>query len=96
MRSGILSIAGALVASGLVVLAAGGDPAAALRVLVVGALGSGEALTYTLYYATSFIFAGLAVAVAFVLVLALEFASAASVNVTRSCGCENDFAVVRR
>ena len=65
MRSGLLSVVGALVASGLVVLAAGVDPAAALRVLVMGALGSGEALTYTLYYATSFIFAGLAVAVAF-------------------------------
>ena len=65
MRSALLSVAVALGASGLVVLAAGVDPAAALRVLALGALGSGEAVAYTLYYATSFLFAGLAVALAF-------------------------------
>ena len=65
MRGFALSVALALGASGLVALAAGVDPAAALRVLALGALGSGEALAYTLYYATSFIFAGLAVALAF-------------------------------
>ena len=35
------------------------------RLLVDGALGSPEAIGYTLYYATNFIFTGLAVAVAF-------------------------------
>ena len=65
MRGFGLSVAVALGASGLVVLAAGVDPLAALRVLALGAAGSGEALAYTLYYATSFIFAGLAVALAF-------------------------------
>ena len=37
----------------------------ALQLLVVGAFGSPEAIGYTLYYATNFIFTGLAVAVAF-------------------------------
>ena len=55
----------ALGVSALVIAAAGADPVAALRLLALGAFGSGEAVAYTLYYATSFIFAGLAVAVAF-------------------------------
>ncbi|MEI6558037.1 MAG: ABC transporter permease [Rhodospirillaceae bacterium] len=65
MRGGLISVGGALAASALVCLAAGADPVMALRLLALGAFGSGEALGYTLYYATSFIFAGLAVAVAF-------------------------------
>jgi simple sugar transport system permease protein len=43
----------------------GEHPGRALRLLVVGAFGDGEAIGYTLYYATSFVFTGLAVAVAF-------------------------------
>ena len=55
----------ALCLSGLVVLAVGENPIRALRLLVAGAFGGGEAIGYTLYYATSFVFTGLAVAVAF-------------------------------
>ena len=36
-----------------------------MRLLLFGAFGYGEAIGYTLFYATSFIFTGLAVAVAF-------------------------------
>jgi simple sugar transport system permease protein len=43
----------------------GENPLRALRLLATGAFGSGEAIGYTLYYATSFAFTGLAVAVAF-------------------------------
>ncbi|GAA0308536.1 ABC transporter permease [Rhodovulum strictum] len=51
--------------SALVILAIGEDPVAAVRMMVSGALGSTYAWGYTLYYATNFIFTGLAVAVAF-------------------------------
>jgi simple sugar transport system permease protein len=55
----------ALFVSGLVVLAIGEDPLLALSVMVKGAFVYKSALGYTLYYTTSFIFTGLAVAVAF-------------------------------
>jgi len=55
----------ALGAAGLVVLATGEDPVAAMRALVAGSLGSADSIGYTLYYATNMAFAGLAVAVAF-------------------------------
>ncbi len=55
----------ALIVSGLVVLAIGKDPIEAMRVLIVGATSSSYAIGFTLFYATSFIFTGLAVAVAF-------------------------------
>jgi simple sugar transport system permease protein len=55
----------ALVASGLVVLVVGESPLEAVRWLLIGAFGYEEALGYTLYYTTNFIFTGLAVAVAF-------------------------------
>ena len=54
----------ALVSAG-VLLAIGQSPMEALTVMVNGALGSSYAWGYTLYYATSFIFTGLAVTVAF-------------------------------
>jgi general nucleoside transport system permease protein len=57
-------IAGFLIA-GLVVLFIGQNPLSALAILVNGAFGSVNNVFYTLYYATSFIFTGLAVAVAF-------------------------------
>jgi simple sugar transport system permease protein len=60
-----VNLALALLVSALVVLLAGASPARALRLVAAGAFGSAEALGYTLYYATSFIFTGLAVAVAF-------------------------------
>ena len=55
----------ALLVAGLIVLAIGENPLAAVRVMLVGALGDSEGIGYTLYYATNFIFTGLAVAVAF-------------------------------
>ncbi|MCY4180304.1 MAG: ABC transporter permease [Litoreibacter sp.] len=55
----------AFLISGLVILAIGEDPIAALSLMVDGALGSSYGWGFTLYYATNFIFTGLAVAVAF-------------------------------
>lgn len=55
----------ALAVAGAVVALIGQSPLQALDVLVQGALGSARGIGYTLYYATSFIFTGLAVAVAF-------------------------------
>jgi len=50
--------------SALVILAIGEDPVAAVKLMVDGALGSSYGWGYTLYYATNFMFTGLAVAVA--------------------------------
>jgi simple sugar transport system permease protein len=50
--------------SGLVVWAIGENPFEALQLLLVGALGRGEGIGFTLFYTTSFIFTGLSVAVA--------------------------------
>jgi general nucleoside transport system permease protein len=61
----LLSIATAFVVGGLVVAAIGVSPWDATRTLITGSLGSGEALGFTLYYTTDFIFTGLAVALAF-------------------------------
>jgi simple sugar transport system permease protein len=61
----LVNLGVALLLSGLVVIAIGADPLAALKSLVVGAVGYPSAIGYTLYYATNFIFTGLAVAVAF-------------------------------
>ena len=55
----------AFAAAGLVVLAIGENPVEAFAIMMRGSLGSPYGLGYTLYYATSFIFTGLAVAVAF-------------------------------
>jgi simple sugar transport system permease protein len=60
-----LSVAAAFAVAGLVVAAIGENPLEAVAILLRGSLGHGEAIGYTLYYATSFIFTGLAVAVAF-------------------------------
>ncbi|WP_313617699.1 ABC transporter permease [Agrobacterium sp.] len=60
-----LNIVTAFLISGLVVWSIGEDPFEALKLLVQGALGRGDAIGFTLFYATSFIFTGLAVAVAF-------------------------------
>jgi general nucleoside transport system permease protein len=61
----VINLALALLLSALVVLLIGENPARALGLLASGAFGSAEAVGYTLYYATSFVFTGLAVAVAF-------------------------------
>lgn len=58
-------LAVALLAAAGVVALVGQDPAEVLSVLVNGAFGSQRGISYTLYYATTFIFTGLAVAVAF-------------------------------
>ena len=60
-----ISLLFAGVISALVILAIGQSPAEALETMVVGAVGSPYAWGYTLYYATSFMFTGLAVTVAF-------------------------------
>jgi simple sugar transport system permease protein len=60
----LVNVLAALFVSGLVVLAIGEDPLSATRLLVTGSLGSLSGLGYTLFYATNFIFTGLAVAVA--------------------------------
>ena len=61
----LISLFLAFVASGLVVLAIGENPFQAISVMVKGALGSTSGIGYTLYYATNYMFTGLAVAVAF-------------------------------
>ncbi|MDG1130947.1 MAG: ABC transporter permease, partial [Paracoccaceae bacterium] len=61
----LISLLLAAVISGLVILAIGEDPINALNLMVKGALGSTYGWGYTLYYATNFLFTGLAVAVAF-------------------------------
>ncbi len=60
-----VNLALALALSAVIILFVGESPLRALRLLIAGAFGSSEAVGYTLYYATSFIFTGLAVAVAF-------------------------------
>ncbi len=61
----VISIFLALIVSGLVVTAIGENPFHAMAVMVQGAVGSAYGWGYTLFYATNFIFTGLAVAVAF-------------------------------
>ena len=61
----IISILLAAIVSAFVILAIGENPWAALKLMVSGAIGSSYGWGYTLYYATNFIFTGLAVAVAF-------------------------------
>jgi len=61
----LISLVIAFVISGLVILAIGEDPIAAMKLMITGALGSTYGWGYTLYYSTNFIFTGLAVSVAF-------------------------------
>lgn len=61
----LVNLLAALVVSGIVVFSVGQSPMKALGILVFGAFGYGEAIGYTLYYTTNFIFTGLAVAIAF-------------------------------
>jgi len=60
-----INLALALIMSGLLILALGEDPFQAISILAHGAFGYPEAIGYTLYYTTNFIFTGLAVAMAF-------------------------------
>ena len=61
----LISLLLAAILSALVILGIGEDPVAAVKMMVSGALGSTYGWGYTLYYATNFMFTGLAVAVAF-------------------------------
>ncbi len=60
-----LAVFTALVAGGIVIAVAGGDPFAAYLGLFQGAFGSTRALSETAVWATPYIYAGLAVALAF-------------------------------
>ncbi|MCX7889004.1 MAG: ABC transporter permease [Rhodobacteraceae bacterium] len=61
----LISLVIAFLISGIVVRAIGQDPVEAMRIMVQGGFGSAYAWGYTLYYATNFLFTGLAVSVAF-------------------------------
>ena len=61
----LLNLTVALIVAGLVVLIIGENPLQALAIMLNGALGSLKGWSYLFYYATNFIFTGLAVAVAF-------------------------------
>ena len=60
-----VNLAFALLVCGLVVALVGFEPLHVLALLIKGAFGSKAGLSYTLYYSTTFVFTGLAVAVAF-------------------------------
>ncbi len=60
-----INLLAALVLSGVVVKILGESPWAAGKLLLAGSLGTQEGIGYTLYYATNFMFTGLAVAVAY-------------------------------
>src|SRR5919106_5513477 len=61
----IVNLIQALLVAGLVVLIIGVNPLDAMRIMALGAVQDGVSISYTLYYATNFVFTGLAVAVAF-------------------------------
>lgn len=61
----LVNVTLAFIVAGLIVALIGESPWEAVQLLIGGALGSAEAIGYTLYYATSLIFTGLTVAVAF-------------------------------
>ncbi|WP_286830683.1 MULTISPECIES: ABC transporter permease [Kordiimonas] len=60
-----LNLLAAFLVSGLVIWGLGEDPLEALRLMVDGAFGFQEGVGYTFYYATNFVFTGLAVSVAY-------------------------------
>ncbi|RJE80545.1 ABC transporter permease [Paracoccus sp. JM45] len=61
----LISLVLAMAISALVILAIGESPVMAMKTMVEGALGSSYGWGFTLYYATNFIFTGLAVMVAY-------------------------------
>lgn len=61
----LINLIVAFIVAGFVVLLVGENPLRAAGILFEGAFGSGQNIAYTLFYATNFIFTGLAVAVAF-------------------------------
>ncbi len=60
----LVNLVVAFIIAGLVVVFAGENPFQAAYLMVTGAFGSGEGIGYTLFYATNFIFAGLAISFA--------------------------------
>jgi len=60
----ILNLLSALLVAGLVIHLLGESPSASLRILIDSAILDPEGLAYTLFYASTFIFAGLAVSIA--------------------------------
>jgi ABC-type uncharacterized transport system permease subunit len=61
----IVNVTIAFLIAGLIVKSIGANPLEAVWILLYGAFGTPESIGYTLYYATNFIFTGLAVALAF-------------------------------
>lgn len=61
----LISLFLAAILSAIVIAAIGESPMDALKLMIEGSLGSTYGWGYTLYYATNFIFTGLAVAIAF-------------------------------
>jgi general nucleoside transport system permease protein len=61
----LVGLAAALLLSGAIIAVLGESPVKAMKLMVEGAFGSQDSIGYSLYYATNFIFTGLAVAVAF-------------------------------
>lgn len=61
----LLNLFAAFLVSGAVILMMGESPVEVLSLMIDGAFGYGEGVSYTFYYATNFIFTGLAVSVAF-------------------------------
>ena len=55
----LLNLLLAFIVSGLIVLLVGENPLEAAQLLVYGAFGYGEAVGYSLYYATNFVYTGL-------------------------------------
>jgi simple sugar transport system permease protein len=60
----VLNLLAAFIVSGLIMWALHFDPVEALGLMIEGAFGSTDQIGYTLYYATNFVFTGLAVAIA--------------------------------
>ena len=61
----LINLIVAFIVAGFVVLLVGENPFRAAVILFQGAFGNGQNIAFTLFYATNFIFTGLAVAVAF-------------------------------
>ena len=61
----LINLCAALLISGAIIRLIGESPWAAFKLMVAGAFGAQDSIGYTLFYATDFVFTGLAVAVAF-------------------------------
>jgi simple sugar transport system permease protein len=61
----LINLCAALLISGAIIRLIGESPWVAFKLMVAGAFGAQDSIGYTLFYATDFVFTGLAVAVAF-------------------------------